>query len=68
MAKVKITLEYDYEGDATTNTAAQTSEKEFWTSGAVGLEDIIAGGDNYKFEVEIVGDIAEELQHEDAED
>lgn len=62
MAKVKVTLEYEYEGEEKTNAAAISSEKEYWTSGAVSVDDIVAAGGDFTLDVAIIGDVAEEAE------
>lgn len=68
MAKVRVTIEYEYEGDYDTNDEAKADELKSWTEGAVGVPDIIAAGD-HTLTVEIIGDVGDEdVEDEDEDD
>lgn len=53
MAKVTVTVTYDYEGDAENAEDAQKEEFDSWTSGSVGVEDIVAAGGNHTVTVTV---------------
>lgn len=43
--KVTVTVSYLYEGDKETDEAIVKDEADLWTSGTVGVDDLMAAGD-----------------------
>lgn len=51
--QVVVTIKYEYEGEEDTDKDIIATERDSWTSGEVGVDDIIASGD-YEFGVAVV--------------
>lgn len=61
--KVRVTIEYEYEGDEEDAADIAKTEREAWVSGGVDYSDIVAAGDHdLKVEVIEVVDTAEEVE------
>ncbi len=66
MAKVKVTLVYDYGGDMETNDEAIAEERKAIVDGEVDFKTLLEI--EAELTVEIIGDVSEETEDEDDED